>query len=412
MTLGQRIQELRKQAGLSQEALGETLGVSRQAVSKWEADGGIPELDSLIAMSRRFGISIGVLLGVEEPAPETEEERENPAASVDETRVEAILRRYVEETRPAGPTRLERVKKWGWVPVLVLVLAVVLGVLFARIGSLQNTVRTLQGNIISVNNNVSNLSGSIRNTILDVLEEENNPISDFEYEVIGFGYDPEGHSVTLRLDAALKTYTRGVTAVQYLVNWETGEERGEQVSDWIYGPDWTGQVTLPLNERTTVTVRIREEGELYREFAIHEPIYHISEANFELEAYNLMRPFDLTIRGRNFVSETARGEWCYIEILSVYPEYLQPTDARLTAWYNGEEFLDEGLTLTENEEPGLFEAALAGDYVELTMKEGDTLEVRLTVTDSWGRTREFRTAGKVSGGELLKTPVSAPLADE
>ena len=35
MTLGQRIQELRKQAGLSQEGLGEALGVSRQAVSKW-----------------------------------------------------------------------------------------------------------------------------------------------------------------------------------------------------------------------------------------------------------------------------------------------------------------------------------------------------------------------------------------
>ena len=43
MTLGQRIQELRKQSGLSQEALGEALGVSRQAVSKWEGDNGIPE---------------------------------------------------------------------------------------------------------------------------------------------------------------------------------------------------------------------------------------------------------------------------------------------------------------------------------------------------------------------------------
>ena len=35
MTLGQRIQELRKQAGLAQVGLGEALGVSRQAVSKW-----------------------------------------------------------------------------------------------------------------------------------------------------------------------------------------------------------------------------------------------------------------------------------------------------------------------------------------------------------------------------------------
>ena len=59
MTLGQRIQDLRKQKGLSQEALGEALSVSRQAVSKWEGDNGIPELDTLIAMSRLFGITLG-----------------------------------------------------------------------------------------------------------------------------------------------------------------------------------------------------------------------------------------------------------------------------------------------------------------------------------------------------------------
>ena len=42
-TLGRRIQEARKAAGLSQESLGERLGVSRQAVSKWEADAAVPE---------------------------------------------------------------------------------------------------------------------------------------------------------------------------------------------------------------------------------------------------------------------------------------------------------------------------------------------------------------------------------
>ena len=52
-TLGRRIQEARKAAGLSQESLGERLGVSRQAVSKWEADAAVPELENLIAMSRR-----------------------------------------------------------------------------------------------------------------------------------------------------------------------------------------------------------------------------------------------------------------------------------------------------------------------------------------------------------------------
>lgn len=65
-TLGQRIAERRKLLGLSQEALGEKMGVSRQAISKWEADATTPEIEKLIAMSRLFDVSVGWLLGTEE----------------------------------------------------------------------------------------------------------------------------------------------------------------------------------------------------------------------------------------------------------------------------------------------------------------------------------------------------------
>ena|GEM_PF-3331139 len=67
MTLGRRIQEQRKRRNLSQEALGEAMGVSRQAISKWESDLTIPEIDKLIALSKRFDVPVGQLLGVEEP---------------------------------------------------------------------------------------------------------------------------------------------------------------------------------------------------------------------------------------------------------------------------------------------------------------------------------------------------------
>ena len=98
MTLGQRIQELRKRAGLTQEQLAEQLGVTRQAVSKWESDNGVPELDALIALSRYFKLTLGELLGVEEPRRE-ESRREEPSrdtAADTERRVEEVLRRYVE----------------------------------------------------------------------------------------------------------------------------------------------------------------------------------------------------------------------------------------------------------------------------------------------------------------------------
>ena len=83
MTLGERIAEKRKENGLSQEALGEELGVSRQSVYKWESGSALPEIEKLIAMSRLFGVTIGWLLGVEEapPTPEPAQPSDGTAAS-------------------------------------------------------------------------------------------------------------------------------------------------------------------------------------------------------------------------------------------------------------------------------------------------------------------------------------------
>ena len=75
-TLGQRIAERRKMLSLSQEAFGEKMGVSRQAAFKWESDASIPEVDKLINMSRLFGVSVGWLLGEEEPGQPTDEDPE------------------------------------------------------------------------------------------------------------------------------------------------------------------------------------------------------------------------------------------------------------------------------------------------------------------------------------------------
>ena len=69
MTLGERILHCRKCAGLSQEMLAERLGVSRQAVSKWEGDAAQPELDKIIALTKLFGITTDQLLLGETPDP-------------------------------------------------------------------------------------------------------------------------------------------------------------------------------------------------------------------------------------------------------------------------------------------------------------------------------------------------------
>lgn len=62
MTTGEKIQALRKARGWSQEELASQIGVSRQAVSRWESDSTKPEAEKLLALSDTFGVSTDYLL--------------------------------------------------------------------------------------------------------------------------------------------------------------------------------------------------------------------------------------------------------------------------------------------------------------------------------------------------------------
>lgn len=76
MTFGEKIQKLRKEAGLSQEELSYQLGVSRQAISKWERDNGYPETEKIVQMSKMFHVSLDYLLN--------EDDTKKPEISPDE----------------------------------------------------------------------------------------------------------------------------------------------------------------------------------------------------------------------------------------------------------------------------------------------------------------------------------------
>ncbi|MDD2431603.1 MAG: helix-turn-helix transcriptional regulator [Firmicutes bacterium] len=65
MTFGEKLQILRKSNGISQEQLASQIGVSRQAISKWELGVSMPDTDNVIEVSKIFGVSIDYLLNVE-----------------------------------------------------------------------------------------------------------------------------------------------------------------------------------------------------------------------------------------------------------------------------------------------------------------------------------------------------------
>lgn len=79
MTIGDRISMLRRSRDLSQEELAELCGVSRQAVSKWESEQSIPEIDKIMTLSEAFGVSTDYILKGIEPLGERPDRKNHPA---------------------------------------------------------------------------------------------------------------------------------------------------------------------------------------------------------------------------------------------------------------------------------------------------------------------------------------------
>ena len=76
MNIADRIQNLRKTKGISQEELADKIGVSRQAVSKWESEQSVPDIDKVIIMSDYFEVTTDYLLkGIEDKKQASEKEK-------------------------------------------------------------------------------------------------------------------------------------------------------------------------------------------------------------------------------------------------------------------------------------------------------------------------------------------------
>mgnify|MGYP002529535612 CR=1 FL=1 len=85
LAMAQRLVDRRKAAGLSQEALAAQLGVSRQAVSKWERSESSPDTDNLIALAALYGVSLDELL-YGEAASDADSSEDGSTETVDEAK--------------------------------------------------------------------------------------------------------------------------------------------------------------------------------------------------------------------------------------------------------------------------------------------------------------------------------------
>ena len=120
MILADKIMQLRKKAGWSQEELAEQLGVTRQSVSKWEGAQSIPDLEKVVQMSRLFGVSTDFLLKDElETEDRTLSEDVPPLRRV--TMEEASA--YLQLRRAAAPKMALGTLLCVWSPVALIALS-------------------------------------------------------------------------------------------------------------------------------------------------------------------------------------------------------------------------------------------------------------------------------------------------
>ena len=105
MIFSEKLQILRKNKGFTQEALAEKLGVSRQAVAKWEAGQVYPDISNLIAISDLMNVSVDYLVKDQDCAVDI---RKHPDTDIDELidfRLEANVNTYAAFKNEVDPTR-------------------------------------------------------------------------------------------------------------------------------------------------------------------------------------------------------------------------------------------------------------------------------------------------------------------
>lgn len=366
-TLGRRIQEGRKAAELSQEALGERLGVSRQAVSKWEADAAIPELENLIAMSRIFGVTVGCLLGVEEAA-KTDREDQTPAPEPDWSRIETLAAKYSQERR-------ERERKWTRrLAVLgggagVCLLALTLALAF-HIHSAQQQLEYLQSQVDSVRG---------QSTVVVQPSGEKGELASSQVNITGF--DLEAETVTLALSAVPAEKKTDTTAV-FSAKLADGTELTQAAES---GTAFTASGwTVPMSESVELSV-ILTSGEEVRTVPLE--ILSASREDFLPQVYgewlgswSLGAPVKLSdlslqiLPSELFYRMTdpptlERGDLCLYRGTSTRPEQTLPVENL------------EGLGVTMDM------AEVSGDAytASFTLKGGETMTAALRLQDTTGQ---------------------------
>ncbi len=366
MTVGQRVAQKRKELGLSQEALGDRLGVSRQSIYKWESGSALPEIEKLIALSKLFGVSVGWLLGVEEdaaPAPEASSELTETQLKM----VEEIVDRYIAALPKPKPRR-----RWPWV-IAAAVLALAVFNLFEELDVLRMQQESIHNNISLVERTVDKQINGISDRVEEILKSQNNLTADYGTEVAST--DLPGNMVTFSFRAIPKTFSEGMTA------WLEVESSGAKFTYGPYEPQaqtFAGEVAVALTDDISLYIVFESGGKRETQLLdTYSGMYSKTLPSVDLQDHRLM------------YAEAPGGVLTLSDFyITVRRDDSSPAITELkVGLFKNRKLLAWG---TPCEQPSNFQGFEGREFYRLpdmtvTLTGEDQLEVAALVTDEYGR---------------------------
>lgn len=402
MTIGQRIAALRKGQQLSQEELGQLLGVSRQAIYKWESDASLPEIDKLIALSKRFGLPVGQLLGVEEPAETADEGGGADALAAGPLdALERILARYQEENQRQMKEAIEKELRQR-APLSKKQQtrnSVMFGILFGACCLMALLVFSLMGKVNSTSAQYEQLQMSLQDFQVSI----HNEVDGIAYRVeaamkaqgeLTAGYDcalqstdPAAQTAVFAVSAVPKTYTDGMRAVFYAETREDAHGERVAVEGRHDGQTFSAELTCPLSDTITLGVTFIHGGQ--RQTQVLEQFYDLRYDSIPWMQVQGSRSYRYPNGGgqvqinRCEIAVTPEKPWLTVRSVRV-GLFL---DRKLVAWAEPHTPVDsyigwEGDVFTLPDLP-----------LTLKPQDGDTLVCAAVVTDLYGREYVFSEYG-------------------
>ena len=325
MELYEKLYELRRASGMSQEELAEKLGVSRQAVSKWESGATQPELSKLIELSKLYSVSVDELLSLEHTKPE-QDAAESP--------VQSNAEKAPAEKLSFRDFCIQHKKIIGGAAVALAALIAV-GVHYNnRINTLSTQVNDLRSQLYNVQNNLSNQIAGISNNVSDILARESSLISQYNYEITNV--DLKKQECTIAFSLLPKTISEGTTVIIGV----TDHGNSSPLDSYRpgYSADLTqdgfgylhGSVTAPLSDELGVGVNFKHDGETQSEEL--DTIYDL-KSRYQPQLINFIAPisyerrtgkawqYSLAANPNTVLGSISLGALSDVSIRSAYLEY-------------------------------------------------------------------------------------------